>query len=1097
MARHTPNDGASPAPNDPDERSPRTHLLQTTASERKPSQNIWLTRAVLVAFAIVSISCAAALLGLSRLVSSLNGLPLSISSSNYSWTYGPTAVLVIILAIWRQVDYHCRSMQPWWELSSGPSPAFKSVLVDYISPFQPMACVRAFRNGHYAVFLSILGFLLLKLIILLSTTLFFVQPTLHSETVTVRYLDHFDTESMWGRFGYYESLYGAGYDATIRASWQGASIRLPTLASNLSTISFPVDSFVPDISCEEASILILPTNISIAWYDLESPNCSAKEVLLNPTGCLLDTECPAKRSFHDQDMYLVDCTPMHTTGSNDNADSILRYAIIVGSYNIGPKDENGYNIVTKNNAAAVFCKVSYGLISATATQDLSNDQITFEHTPGRGNDTRLLPDLTEYEFASIFHANLQAASSTLRITPEVNVRYSPPIFQILAAGGNWAEIQDTLSKPSVLREVATEVLTGIANSFAKTSLLVEDLDQHPVEAMSQISTNKLHAGAQPIRAGIHCFPGSSPCNSPSMLKTLRHVGPSRWSELAHILKSMHFTALNGKALSIKASGESLVTCPSAAKAEKAPWMPLSARFPMVVLLFVQPILLVSILEVLGRISDQRKGFFSLESSNFVELSFVVRLASTLLVFTTGTMFTNLDSTISIFAPFSTLLVVSGLWVVGDPVQSYWTTQAAAQTWDRAWLAGNSTDNGAAVALNVIRHGGGRAPLTFRGDYGVLPRITPQILPASSRTFHSTYNTTILRPAFECDTLPQEAIVLKEITHQANASWNADDVLVKFTAATITLNGTLPPNCASKSHKEGIGGPKLNLNYDDSRRYDDPEKGDTGDTDIAAMELYSDEAKRWWNETDGEKNLAFKLKRFLSASLTVPSTPTTVGHRESFYFDIFFQHLTSDSGSYNNISAQFVGPENAERLKITVTQSYKEYMAHVIDLNFRSPDTMVIQGVASEPITRISIHPTSKLVLQALLATMTVLELVAYKLVKLRGTLPRNPCSIASTMGFLADSQLCDPGSGILPKNAAVMSEKELAQSLHGYVFSLGWWGGAGDRTKMTDPSAEEETGVERKPEPEVERTNRFGIDVGHADALGFCGKPEPREARLP
>lgn len=124
-------------------------------------------------------------------MASRDGLELTISSSSYSWTYGPTAILVVILSFWRRVDYYYKSVQPWCELWAGPVPADKSLLLDYITPFQRQYDTRD-KNGHYAVAETISSFLLLKLIILVSTTLFVVAPSLHAETFAIQYQNRFD-----------------------------------------------------------------------------------------------------------------------------------------------------------------------------------------------------------------------------------------------------------------------------------------------------------------------------------------------------------------------------------------------------------------------------------------------------------------------------------------------------------------------------------------------------------------------------------------------------------------------------------------------------------------------------------------------------------------------------------------------------------------------------------------------------------------------------------------------------------------------------------------------------------------------------------------
>ena len=106
----------------------------------------------------------------------LQGFPTVLSTYRYSWTYAPTAVLVCVLAFWRQVDYHCKLMQPWQELSKGQVDAERSILLDYLSPMHTTSLVQAVRHRHAPVAASISGFIILKAIILLSTGLLVLTP---------------------------------------------------------------------------------------------------------------------------------------------------------------------------------------------------------------------------------------------------------------------------------------------------------------------------------------------------------------------------------------------------------------------------------------------------------------------------------------------------------------------------------------------------------------------------------------------------------------------------------------------------------------------------------------------------------------------------------------------------------------------------------------------------------------------------------------------------------------------------------------------------------------------------------------------------------
>jgi hypothetical protein len=63
-------------------------------------------------------------------------------------------------------------MQPWIELARGPQPASKNLLLDYISSNPVLAFIRSIKNRHWPVTAALLGSILLKIVIVLSTGLF-------------------------------------------------------------------------------------------------------------------------------------------------------------------------------------------------------------------------------------------------------------------------------------------------------------------------------------------------------------------------------------------------------------------------------------------------------------------------------------------------------------------------------------------------------------------------------------------------------------------------------------------------------------------------------------------------------------------------------------------------------------------------------------------------------------------------------------------------------------------------------------------------------------------------------------------------------------
>ena len=136
----------------------------------------WLSTTSLFGFTMMFIALATALILLWHYSSGSDGFAL-ITSNHYSWTYGPTAILVAVASLWRQVDFWCKALAPWDELHNGDATVAKSLLLDYISPIQLTSLTRAIRNRHVSVIATILGFTLLKLITIVSTGLLVMVPS--------------------------------------------------------------------------------------------------------------------------------------------------------------------------------------------------------------------------------------------------------------------------------------------------------------------------------------------------------------------------------------------------------------------------------------------------------------------------------------------------------------------------------------------------------------------------------------------------------------------------------------------------------------------------------------------------------------------------------------------------------------------------------------------------------------------------------------------------------------------------------------------------------------------------------------------------------
>lgn len=93
----------------------------------------------------------------------MTGIRDEIESRHYLWTYLPTAIFVVTVSLWRQVDFYCKELTPWDEMKRGATPGRCSILLDYIDPFVVVMLYRAIKNKHWVVMASTTAFLLLKL----------------------------------------------------------------------------------------------------------------------------------------------------------------------------------------------------------------------------------------------------------------------------------------------------------------------------------------------------------------------------------------------------------------------------------------------------------------------------------------------------------------------------------------------------------------------------------------------------------------------------------------------------------------------------------------------------------------------------------------------------------------------------------------------------------------------------------------------------------------------------------------------------------------------------------------------------------------------
>ncbi|KAF4553977.1 Hypothetical protein D9617_5g068520 [Elsinoe fawcettii] len=179
------------------ERSPaRSEDAPEPVQEKPAKHGLWvpffLRRPVLFAFVAFALAILTAAEVLNARSTRDNGLAAAKPSLHYLWTFGPTAVLTILAAFWNQVDYQIRRNAPFVRMTRAKLPAQESVLLDYLSPWDPQALLSGMNKKDWQVTLSVLGSLTIRLLIVLSTGLFSLRYPSVAVPASVLTRDAFD-----------------------------------------------------------------------------------------------------------------------------------------------------------------------------------------------------------------------------------------------------------------------------------------------------------------------------------------------------------------------------------------------------------------------------------------------------------------------------------------------------------------------------------------------------------------------------------------------------------------------------------------------------------------------------------------------------------------------------------------------------------------------------------------------------------------------------------------------------------------------------------------------------------------------------------------
>ncbi|KAM5354206.1 hypothetical protein ACJ41O_000856 [Fusarium nematophilum] len=228
-----------------------------------PWRHPFLRRRVLIACAVVFAGLIAGLQAVLQVSQRNDGIRQFNDVARYLWQYGTTLLFTVVAALWTRVEFQASAAMPWIRLLNNQVEADKSLLLDYISMFEPRAIFRAIRNRDWLVACPVTTGLLLKVIIIFSTA--FITPRVvtvssHRSTISLQAGFSNDVSGLQGvgSLPFFTMAFIEADNITFpngvspRAAYQPFTVD----RGDFLTLRAPVDGFIGSLNCTEAELTL-------------------------------------------------------------------------------------------------------------------------------------------------------------------------------------------------------------------------------------------------------------------------------------------------------------------------------------------------------------------------------------------------------------------------------------------------------------------------------------------------------------------------------------------------------------------------------------------------------------------------------------------------------------------------------------------------------------------------------------------------------------------------------------------------------------------------------------------------------------------------
>lgn len=462
-------------------RGPPVH---NSGAEPLPWRPLFLRRLVLFGFITIFVLVIGAIEGLLAASRHNVGIATSSYAQHYLWTYGPTAFLTVVAALWARTEYQSKMAAPWIRLSHPDVPASRTLLLDYVQQYTFVAIFRSLRNRDFTVSITATISIIIKILIVISTGLLSlslagVTDDSYPMVLQTTFLNDNTGLSSRGTLAWYviqgESNRNLTLPDGVSGDYAFQSLQTTGLPSTAETRVIS-DGLTNTMDCEPIEVGLLS-----AAYPKPQSGTETLNLTLTSPSCNVSTVTLSGVSLHDTSVsndttFFTRFEQVQCDGTTDDAGK--RALLIFGNMTYH-EDYSNYKYVydtylfgALDKTIQLFCVPSYSMTSVEVVRN-GTEVLSVKPVPGASSwtlDSVSAWDIMEAQFAAIKVGITSSAYGWSTNMSSVLVDVDLSMQLALNISGAGLQALD-LMKPDTLKQVVTDYYQSMGAIIARDSLL--------------------------------------------------------------------------------------------------------------------------------------------------------------------------------------------------------------------------------------------------------------------------------------------------------------------------------------------------------------------------------------------------------------------------------------------------------------------------------------------------------------------------------------------------------------------------------------------------------------------------------------------------